>query len=209
MFQNRFDAAEKLLPFLEKYKSNPDALVLAIPRGGLELGYILAKGLHIPLDVIFTKKIGYPQNPEFAIGAVSEKHVFLNSDFKDAPELQDYLTHEVATIRKLLKERNETYRKNMAPFSLLNKIVILVDDGVATGNTILTTLELIKEYKPKKIVVALPVASQEALKKIKENADEVICVDNPEIFYSVGQFYKSFQQVDDAQAIKLLQDANR
>ncbi len=208
MFQTRYDAADQLLPLLEKYKNNPDAIIVAIPRGGLELGYVLAKKLCLPLDVIFTKKIGFPSNPEYAIGAASEKHIFLDSNFKNRPELQEYIAHEVATIRKIIKERNETYRKNMPPFSLQDKIVIIVDDGVATGNTLLITLALVKEYNPKKIVVALPVASKEALQKIKECADEVVCVEVPDVFYSVSQFYRNFEQVDDAQAIKLLRDAN-
>lgn len=207
MFQTRYDAAEQLLPFLEKYKNNPDALLLAIPRGGLELGYILAKGLHLPLDVIFTKKIGFPLNPEYAIGAVSEKHAFVENKF-NTPELQHYIVHEIEVIRKIIKERNETYRKGMPPFSLKDKDVIIVDDGVATGNTLLITIKLIKEYGPKKIIVALPVASKEALQKVKEHADDVICLLVPEIFYGVGQFYMNFHQVDDDQAIALLHEAN-
>jgi putative phosphoribosyl transferase len=209
MFQDRFDAAQKLLPLLEKYKSNPEVLVLAIPRGGLELGFVLAQGLRVPLDVIFTKKIGLPENPEYAIGAVSEKHIFVDSAFRDMPILQEYIAKEVATIRKVIKERNELYRKNMRPFDIENKIVIVVDDGVATGSTLLATLALIKEYKPKKIVAALPVATHEALEKIKKQADEVVCFAVPELFYSVGQFYRNFEQVEDEKAIKLLREANR
>lgn len=208
MFQDRFDAAQKLLPLLEKYRSNPNALILAIPRGGLELAYVLAKGLDLPLDVIFTKKIGYPSNPEYAIGAVSELHVFLNEAFKNIPELQGYIARKVDEIRKVIKERMIKYRKGMPPFNIQDKIVIVVDDGVATGSTMLSTLALIKEYKPKKIVVALPVASAEAVKKIKENADEVVCVSVPEHFLSVNQFYKKFEQVDDQEAMRLLQEAN-
>ena len=133
MFQDRFDAAQKLLPLLEKYRSNPNALILAIPRGGLELAYVLAKGLDLPLDVIFTKKIGYPSNPEYAIGAVSELHVFLNEAFKNIPELQGYIARKVDEIRKVIKERMIKYRKGMPPFNIQDKIVIVVDDGVATG----------------------------------------------------------------------------
>ncbi len=91
MFKNRFDAAEQLVPLLEQYRSNPDTIVIAIPRGGLELGNVLAKKLHLPLDVIFSKKIGLPTNPEFAIGAVSDKHIFINERFKDIPELRNYI----------------------------------------------------------------------------------------------------------------------
>ncbi len=208
MFQNRFDAAKKLIPILEKYKSDPDAIILAVPRGGLELGYVLAKELNLPLDVIFTKKIGLPENPEYAIGAASDRHIFLNIPYANMTELQDYVAHEVKSIRDIIKERNQKYRQGMPLFNIKNKTVIVVDDGVATGSTLLATLALIKEYEPKKIVVALPVASVEAFKKIKSVADEVVCLSVPEIFYSVGQFYENFDQVDDQEAIRLLKEAN-
>jgi putative phosphoribosyl transferase len=208
MFEDRFDAAEKLLPMLDKYKSDPNAIVLAIPRGGLELGYVLAKGLNLPLDVIFTKKIGYPGQPEYAIGAASEFHVFVEPEYKNKIELQDYINKQVTLIREVIKERNLKYRKNLPPFNIENKTVIVVDDGVATGSTMLVTLELLKKFKPKKIVIALPVASSEAIKKIKLACDEVICYAVPEIFYGVGQFYRNFDQVEDEDAIKLLHEAN-
>lgn len=209
MFKDRFDAAQKLVPLLSKYKDDSEAIVLAIPRGGLELGYVLAKKLELPLDVIFTKKIGLPANPEYAIGAVSEKQVYIDENFKNNPELQKYIDQEVQNIRKVIKARNELYRKNMPPFDITNKTVIIVDDGVATGKTLLVTLHLVKEYNPKKIVVALPVAPQEALQNIKEYADEVVCALVPEVFYSVGQFYIDFHQVEDDEAQKLLQEANQ
>src|SRR5579872_1241460 len=118
MFKDRFDAAQQLLPLLAEYTSQPDTVIIAIPRGGLELGYVLAKGLHVPLDVIFSKKIGLPINPEFAIGAVSDKQVFVNDRFKDMPELHDYIAQQVKEIRAIIKERNTTYRKNMPPLNL-------------------------------------------------------------------------------------------
>lgn len=208
MFQDRFDAAQQLLPLLEKYNSQPNTVVLAIPRGGLELGYVLAKGLHLPLDVIFTKKIGFPLNPEYAMGAVSDLHVFVDEEFHDMPEIQDYVTQEVTKIRKVIKERNATYRKNMPPFDIENKTVIVVDDGVATGSTLLATIALLREYNPHKIVVALPVSSAQAFKKIQEQADEVVSVQVPTNFQSVGQFYTKFDQVEDQEAIRLLHEAN-
>jgi predicted phosphoribosyltransferase len=208
MFKDRFDAAEQLLPLLAEYKSKPDTIVIAIPRGGLELGNVLAKGLNLPLDVIFSKKIGLPINPEFAIGAVSDKQVFVNDRFKDVPELQEYIAQQVKEIRTIIKERNAMYRKNMPPLDLANKTVIVVDDGVATGNTLLTTIALLREYKPKKIVVALPVCPPDTFARIKQHADQVVCVIIPAVFYSVGQFYINFNQVDDQEAIRLLREAN-
>lgn len=208
VFKDRYDAAEKLLPLLQNYKSDPNAIVLAIPRGGLELGYVLAKGLNLNLDIILSKKIGFPLNPEFAIGAVTDQQVVLNSNFKDNPHIQDYITDQIVHIRKVLKDRNERYRKGIAPLDLYDKNVIIVDDGVATGNTMLLTLSLIKEYKPRKIIVAIPVSSKEALEKIEYNSDEVICLTAPEEFQSVGQFYANFSQVEDEEAMRLLKEIN-
>jgi predicted phosphoribosyltransferase len=169
----------------------------------------LAKKLQLPLDVIFTKKIGLPYNPEYAIGAVSDMHIFVNQEFATMPELQTYIAHEVAAIRKVIKERSDSYRQGMLPLSLNGKTVIVVDDGIATGSTLLATLALIKEYHPRKIVVALPVAPAHSLQAIKQEADEVVCYATPDPFYSVGQFYQHFEQVDDEQAIQLLHEANK
>ena len=209
MFKDRFDAAEKLANLLEKYANNKQAIILAIPRGGIELGSVLAKRLQLPLDVIFTKKIALPMNPEFAIGAVSSKHAFINDPFVTIPELKSYIVAQIGAIRDIIKERENLYRKGMPPFDIAHKIVIVVDDGVATGNTLIATIALIKEYHPAKIVVALPVCAQEAYNKIAPLVDEMVCVEIPQIFYSVGQFYRHFAQVDDQEAIRLLHVANK
>lgn len=208
MFKNRFDAAEQLVPYLQQYAHNPDAIVLAIPRGGLELGSVLAKQLKLPLDIILSKKIGAPFNPEAAIGAVSLKDVFIAEPFKSMPNLQPYIEQQIPLLRAKLHERAERYRKGMPPLDVHNKIVIIVDDGVATGNTLLATIALLKEQKPKKIIVALPVSPKDTLEKIKKESDEVICLLVPEVFYAVGQWYAMFNQVDDEEAIKLLHEAN-
>lgn len=208
MFKDRFDAAHQLVPYLKKYAHNPEAIVLAIPRGGLQLGYVLARELHLPLDVIFTKKIGYPGNPEYAIGAVSMEHIFISPDFTHEPWVKEYAQQEAIKIRALLRERIKTYRDDKPPLNLANKIVIVVDDGVATGQTLLSSLELIGQDKPQKIVVALPIASQQALEYLRAKADEVICLTTPPLFYGVGQAYQNFDQVDDEEALRLLQEAN-
>lgn len=208
MFENRLDAAKQLVPYLQSYESNPHAIVVAIPRGGLQLGYILARQLHLPLDVIFTKKIGYPGNPEYAIGAVDMHHVFISPDFTNIPDINEYVAEETIKIRKQLQERALLYRGNKPPLNLQDKIIILVDDGVATGSTMLATLSLIKQEKPQKIVIALPVAPPETLALLNAQADEVICLKVPELFFGVGQFYQNFEQVDDQEAIRLLNEAN-
>lgn len=206
MFEDRFDAARQLVQKLQQYKNNPNVIVIAIPRGGLELGSVLAKELQVPLDVIFTKKIGYPGNPEYAIGAVSLTHEIINHDFAEKPEFKNYIAEEIKKVRKLLQERAVIYRGNKPPINLTNKIVIVVDDGVATGSTLMATLLLIKEEKPQKIVVALPVAPKDTLEVLKEYTDEVICLEVPHMFFAVGQVYKKFNQVSDEEAIKLLRE---
>lgn len=211
IFEDRFDAANKLVPLLNKYRNNPEAIVVAIPRGGLELGSVLAKELNLPLDVIFTKKIGFPGEPEYAIGAVGIEHTYINDQFKNIANtgFQNYITEEIIAIQDMLKQRALNYRGDRSPLDLKNKIVIVVDDGVATGSTLIATLMVIKNYNPKKIIVALPVASVEAFKKLQEYSDEVICLLVPEHFYGVGQFYKRFDQVDDTTAISLLNELKK
>lgn len=209
MFKDRYDAAYQLVPYLKQYSNDPTAIVIAIPRGGLELGYVLAKQLHLPLDISLTKKIGYPGNPEYAIGAVNQQEVTISPEFENIPELQNYLDQQIAQIRQLLLERNKLYRGNKPPLDLYDKVVIVVDDGVATGNTLLTTLSLIKKSKPQKIIVALPVGPAAMCEQLHTEADEVICLEVPKLFFGVGQVYEQFNQVDDKEAIRLLHEANR
>lgn len=206
MFKDRFDAGYQLAQKLQQYKNNPDTIILAIPRGALEIGSVLSRELDLPLDIVLTKKIGYPGNPEYAIGAVSLDNIILDKrvlEFSGA--LEAYIKQEVAAIRQLLQERSAAYHGNRKPLSLTDKTVIVTDDGIATGRTLEATLDLIKKQHPKKIIVAVPVASKEALQLIKKKADEVLCLIIPDFFMSVGQWYQKFDQVDDSQAIALLQ----
>lgn len=206
MFKDRFDAGKKLAEQLQKYKNDTQAIILAIPRGAVEIGAVLSQELHIPLDVILTKKIGYPGNSEYAIGAVSLDSVIIDKrvlEFSGA--LETYLKQEIESIRRLLHERSALYHGTRQPLSLENKTVIITDDGIATGKTLEATIDLIKKQHPAKIVVAVPVGSKEALHLIKKKVDEVICLEIPDHFISVGQWYERFEQVDDEQAIQLLQ----
>lgn len=209
MFKDRFDAAYQLAQQLQPYAHNPEVIILAIPRGGIELGYVLARELHCPLDIILSKKIGYPGNPEYAIGAVSLKHIYVDPEFEHSPAFKHHIAEQATEIRALLQERATLYYKDKKPHSLTNKIVIVIDDGVATGSTLLATLQLIKEEKPSKIIVALPVAPRQALAKLERVADEVVCLQVPQLFFSVGQFYKNFNQVEDQEAIRLFHEVNQ
>lgn len=206
MFKDRFDAGHQLAQQLMQYKNNPDAVVLAIPRGALEIGAVLSRELNLALDVVLTKKIGYPGNPEYAIGAMSTDHIIIDKRVLEfSGQLEAYLKQEVAAIKELLTERSRAYHGTRAPLDLHNKIVIITDDGIATGKTLEATLDLIKKQNPQKIIVAVPVAAKDALTHIKKKVDEVVCLVVPDVFTGVSQLYTKFDQVDDAQAIELLQ----
>ena len=195
MFKDRIEAANLLVAQLQEYK-NSDAIVLAIPRGGVPLGYIIAKNLEIPLEVVLSKKIGHPLHKEFAIGAVTLKSQILSESAFDVDS--KYIQEETEKIRAALLKKHQDYYGLKSPLELQDKILIIVDDGVATGNTLLSTIEMLHKEKPAKIVVAVPVSSQSALEKMKDHPliNEVICLSAPVNFSAVGQFYKEFAQVD-------------
>ena len=206
MFEDRNDAGTQLAKKLTKFKEE-NVVVLAIPRGGLPVGAQVAKSLQAPLDVVLTKKIGYPTNKEYAIGAVSLESIVLTNAMGIE---KSYIDQETARIRKTLRERYNQYYKHQSPANLKNKTIIIVDDGVATGNTLLATIEIVYKQNPSKIVIAIPVAPASAIYKISntENVDEVICILIPDNFRAVGQFYKNFEQVTDQKAIQILEKTN-
>jgi len=207
MYQDRLDAAQQLAAALQEYKDNKDVIILAIPRGALEIGSVLATELNAPLDVIFTKKIGAPGNPEMAIGTVSMDEIMIAPEFNE-PGLEPYIEKEVKAIRATIKERMKKYRGNRPPLDLKNKIVILTDDGIATGYTLRLAAELIKKQHPKKLIVAVPVGPPDTIEQLKKEVDEVVCPLVPESLFGISQFYQRFPQVEDEQAITLLNEAN-
>src|SRR3990170_7701423 len=161
MFKDRYDAAQQLARKLIKYKNNPNTVIIAIPRGALEIGYVLAKELHLPLDVVLIKKIGAPGNPELAIGALSMHSRILAPSFSVDMK---YVEEKTMRLKNLLKERYKNYYKKNKPIDLKNKIVILTDDGIATGNTMFAAVNLIQEQEPQKIIIALPVGPTDTIK---------------------------------------------
>ena len=206
MFKDRFEAAKLLAKKLEKYK-NKNGIILAVPRGGVPIGYEISKELGLPLEVILSKKIGHPYNPEYAIGSVSLDGTIINENITDVS--QEYIKKEVEKIQQALKEKFKLFMGNKKPTNLQDKTVIIVDDGIATGNTLLATLESIKKNKPKEIIIAVPVAPPETVKKFSKLVNEFICLLAPYDFMGVGQFYSDFSQVSDNEVIKYLQDANK
>ncbi len=203
-FSDRYDAARQLAPLLEKYKKEK-GVILAVPRGGVPIGYYLAKYLDFPLDLLMTKKLGHPGNEEFAIGAVSLEGSVVEETM-GVPE--QYIREETRRIREQLKERYIKFMGNKEPVDIKGKIIIVVDDGVATGRTILSTIKILRNKEPRKIVVAVPVASEEAADRIKEVVDDFICLHTPYPFYGVGRFYADFTQVEDEDVLLLLNELN-
>jgi predicted phosphoribosyltransferase len=189
---------------LEKYKGEK-GVVLAVPRGGVPIGFYIAKHLHFDLDLLMSKKLGHPYNEEFAIGAVGLEDEIIEETQGISPE---YIDEEVANIHGQLKERYKKFMGNKQPIDINGKIVIVVDDGVATGRTIMATLEMLRRKNPRKLIVAVPVSSQEAAERIRRVVDEFICLHTPFPFYGVGRFYKDFSQTTDEEVIALLQELN-
>ncbi len=212
-FTNRHSAGKQLVERLVPYKNKPGVIVLAIPRGGLEVGYELAVGLNAPLDIVVTKKIPAPDNEELAIGAVAYgKEVVLYDELVHVYALEDeYITAQVDRLGEVIKRRYADYHDSEKPVfpDLKNKIVILTDDGIATGYTLLAAIRFVKKQKPAKIIVAVPVSAKDTADRIQAEVDEFVVLHIPPIFMAVGQFYGEFRQVEDEEAKELLKRANK
>ena len=205
MFRDRIDAGFQLARRLKKYKGNP-GIVLAVPRGGVPVAYAVAKELDLPLQLILTKKIGHPFNKEYAIGAASLTDEFIIPDPRAS---QEYIDDEIERVRKKLREMQRKFMWGKEPENLKGKTVIVIDDGIATGNTLLMTARMLKKKSPAKIIVAVPVASHKAIWTLKKEVDEIIAVIVPSEFYGVGAFYKDFEQVNDDEVIYYFQKFRR
>ncbi|MCP2043321.1 phosphoribosyltransferase [Pontibacter sp. HSC-36F09] len=200
MIPNRQVAAELLADRLEYYRGQK-GVVLAIPRGGVPVAAPIARRLGMPLDVIVSKKIGHPANPEFAIGAVSLEDVEVDKR-TDVPA--EYIQAEVERIKTSLRQKYRLFMGNRQPVDLHDRIVIIVDDGIATGKTLLSTVNMARHKQPRKIIIAVPVAPRAAIKQFEAIVDEVVCLLVPPMFQAVGQFYQEFEQVSDEEVIRLL-----
>jgi putative phosphoribosyl transferase len=200
MFRNRAEAGWLLADKLKKYKSDT-GVVLAVPRGGMPVAYAVAKELNFPVEVVLIKKIGHPGNKEYAIGAASLTDYFVVPHENISNE---YIEQEVKIIRNRLKEMYARFMGEKEPEKLEGKTVIVVDDGIATGNTLLGTVNVLRKSKPGKIVIAVPVASASAVEMLTEEVDEVVAVLVPETFYGVGAFYEDFEQVSDEEVMYYL-----
>ncbi|MEW6188800.1 MAG: phosphoribosyltransferase [Actinomycetota bacterium] len=207
VFTDRREAGRELTQRLIHYKQQ-DVVVVAIPRGGVIVASEVAKGLNAPLDLVIPRKIGAPGNPELAIGAVAGKgKVMLNEELKEALRVPDeYVEEEVNKQIEEINRRRKKYLGNKPAKSLQDKVVILVDDGLATGYTALAAISAIREEKPRRMVLAVPVAPRDTFERLKGEVDEIICLDLPEFFYAVGQFYLDFSQTTDEEVIEILKE---
>lgn len=206
LYKDRRDAGKKLASLLMHYKDREDTLVLALPRGGVVVGHEVAKELHCPLDIIIIRKIGAPMQPELAIGAISEtRAVVLNQDIISVYGISErYIKKEISKQREEISRRISLYRGGKGITSVNGKIIILVDDGVATGATIKAAIETLKEGNISRLVAALPVSSVGAEKEIKNMVDEWVCLETPWDFMAVGGYYEDFTQVTDEEVARLL-----
>lgn len=204
MFKNREEAAELLAQKLLAYKGKRP-LVLAIPRGAVGMARLIADTLGGDLDVVLVHKLGHPLNPEFAIGAVDEDGQVFIDEHTALQEIPfKYLENERQIQVQTLRARRERYTPIREPIDPQGRIVIIVDDGIATGWTIKAAIQTLKDKKTKKIIVAIGVGSPTAVDEIKGLADEVVCVLTPTAFQAVGQFYREFPQVSDEDVVKIL-----
>ena len=205
LFRDRVDAAKRLVSALAGL-TGKDAIVLAIPRGGVVVGFEVAKALNVPLDVIIPRKIGAPGNPELAIGAVTEDGtVILNEELVNYLGVTErYIKEESGRQRQEIQRRLKLYRGDVPYPSLRNLDVIIVDDGIATGSTMKAALASVRKRGAKTIVVAIPVGPPSTIEELKKLAEHVVCLNTPESFYAIGQFYEDFAQTADEEVISLL-----
>jgi hypothetical protein len=210
MFRNREDAAHQLAQRL-KGRQLHDPLVLAIPRGGVVTGAVLARELSAELDVVLSRKLRAPMQPELAIGAIAEDgQVYLNHHVEEfLDELKDYLAEERRHQLDEIARRQKLFRGDRPPAPIAGRSVIVTDDGIATGSTMIAALHAVKAEKPRELIVAVPVASPDRLDEVRRHCDDVVCLLSPEEFWAVGQFYRDFTQVEDEEVMDLLRESSR
>ena len=208
-FKNRTEAGRLLAQRLAVYARHPDAIVLALPRGGVPVGFAIAQRLGIALDVLLVRKLGMPRHEEFAMGAVGSGGVRVLQP--GVPGLMGVTAQDVeaVTARELaeLQRRERAYRGGRPPLDLAGRSAILVDDGVATGSTMLAAIEVARRLGPRELVLAIPVAPPDTAAALEARVDELVCLSTPPHFRAVGQWYDAFEQTSDEQVQDLLATA--
>jgi len=207
MFRDREDAARKLAKKFQGRQLH-EPLVLAIPRGGVVTGAVLARELEADLDVVLSRKLRAPGQPELALGAVSEDgQVYLNHYAREFPDLmEEYLAEERGHQLTEIARRKKLFRTVRPQAPVAGRSVIVTDDGIATGSTMIAALQAVKTQNPHEVIVAVPVASPDRLEEVRRWCDDVICLLAPEEFWAIGQFYADFSQVEDEEVVQLLRE---
>lgn len=206
IFKNREEAGHRLVERLSSYRDQPGTLILALPRGGVAVGYQLSLGLHLPLDVFIARKLGAPDNPEYALGAVGETGlVYLNPEamaaFRLSPaEIQQLVQAQQEEIAR----RQALYRQDRRLPVLTGRTVILVDDGIATGSTFFASVQSIRSLNPRRLIGAIPVGPTDTILEARAQVDELVVLATPDPFWAVGNHYVDFAQVDDRDVVEYL-----
>lgn len=208
MFRDREEAARRLAEKL-KGRNLHEPLVLAIPRGGVVTGAVLAQELGAELDVVLSRKLRAPGQPELAVGAISEDgRVYLNPYAQQyLDQMEGYLAEEQRYQLAEIARRKKLFRGARPQAEVAGRSVIVTDDGIATGATMIAALQVVRTQKPREVIVAVPVAAPERLKEVRRWCDDVVCLLSPEEFWAIGQFYEDFTQVEDEQVLDLLHQA--
>lgn len=211
MFLDRYHAGQVLAEQLQEYAHHDNVVILALPRGGVPVGYEIAKQLHAPMEVFLVRKLGVPGHEELAMGAIASGGIrVLNDDVVEGLRLSSNVIEQVAA-RELeeLERRDEAYRDARPLPQLRDKVVILVDDGLATGSTMRAAAKAVRQQQPSKVVVAVPVGARSTCEEFRREVDEVVCAATPEPFYAVGLYYEDFSQTTDEEVTRLLDEVHR
>jgi putative phosphoribosyl transferase len=212
LFDDRRDAGRRLAAALAGYRGSRP-VVLALPRGGVPLGFEVAEALGAPLDVLLVRKIGAPGHEELGLGAIVDGHdpqLVLNEDVVRAvAPPPGYIEAETQRQLTEIERRRQHYAGDRPPVTLAGQVVIVVDDGIATGGTVKAALRGVRRNRPARLVLAVPVAPAESLKELAAECDDIVCLATPEPFYAVGPHYRDFQQTTDDEVIRLLAEAQK
>ena len=210
MFKDRKEAGQLLAKKLMEHADSKDALILAIPRGGVVVAYEVASRIRVPMDVIVIKKIGAPGHEELAAGAAGMDSYILNQEVVDAYRIsQDHIREQVKIKQMQIRQRYEFLRGSRPFYSVAGKTIIVIDDGLATGATMTMALRIINQGGPKRLICAVPVAPPDTVQRLQALADQVVCLLQPWSFQAIGEFYQDFRQVDDDEARRLLEKAEK
>jgi putative phosphoribosyl transferase len=204
IFADRAEAGERLASALSEYAGS-DAVILAIPRGGVIVGEVVSRELGVPLDVVVPRKIGAPDNPELGLGAIAPGVRVLDPRMLQMLGVSDeYLEREIEAQEQEIERRLHAYREGRSPVDVRRRVAIVIDDGVATGGTAVAALRWARAQGAARVVLAVPVAPGAAIPRLRQEADDVVVIAAPEPFFAVGEWYRQFDQTSDAEVVAAL-----